>query len=444
MFGKLSERSNLTDKQLLFWLGHAINPGVELDTDATTYGFHIAGELDSVRFQTALARAIHECDALKSVFYEDAESIPQQKILLEIPQSCEVLALDANEIDQWVSSQVAKPLDIGKQVFSSSLVRIKANRYLWLFKYHHLIGDATSVSILYQRVSELYLNANAQSNLSARNSETMHTYRNYIESKKNEKRDSVAYQAAVDFWNAKLQGKQSGKSADLYETTKRTLEISEVTGKQLNDLCRDQGLRSPAIGLLAILATSLFVESQSFSTTIGINLRDRPKDFERVFGLFVSTCPLRIEATAKLTFLELANLIRREIDEVSKFTQSLVPNPMHARIWNVLFNYLYLDFSTFAEYPVTVERHISCHSNKHLNFQAKAFQNSTRISIDLYLANIPEMQTMCEDNFLRVLNVCLNEPHASLANLAEHLKRSTQPRLSRRAILVGTTHRGPV
>jgi len=428
MFGTWGEKSNLTEKQLLFWLGHLMNPEVELDTDATTYGFQIAGALDPDRFRKVVDQALGESNALKSVFAPDPEGVPQQFFRASLDGSCDLLELNESELEAWVATRVATPIALDRESFSTSLVRLSETRHLWCFKYHHLVGDASSVALLYQRASNLYLNPEAP--------ELQQSPVNFKVFERN-RRVSPAYRDSLQYWDSKLEGESSGKAAGLYTTSLRTLELSEVHGRALISFCGLNGLRSPAIGLLTALFGTLFVQNQSCSAIVGMNLRDRPQAFKNTFGLFVSTCPLKIRGNPAGTLFELANLIQSEVGEISKQTQTLVPNPVHNRVWNTLFNYLHLDFSNFAGFPVTVTRHLSRHSNKQLNFQVRAFAGTNQFSIDLLFADAIYPQALQEkfvSDYSRILQSCLDGDPSPLSDLIRNLSAGSPPRLSRREV----------
>ena len=444
MFGSFGEKSNLTEKQLLFWLGHALNPSVELDTDATSYGFHIDGEIDVDRFQNAFQTALEDFAALRTVIYTDSEGIPQQRIPPKIDHKLEFNIIELSLLNDWIIRRVSTPIDINKALFSTALLQVEPNRFFWFFKYHHLIGDATSVAILFKRVSDIYL-ALTEGRIGELELEyKLGSYLAFLDYE-TERRKSIEYSNSIKFWKAKLNGHSSGLKADLYETSKKSVEISADFGRSICDFSVHQGLRSPAIIFLGVVSACLMATNQSFSSTLGLNLRDRPSSFENTFGLFVSTCPLKIDASPDLTFIDCARMIQSNIDEVSKYTQSLVPNPMHERIWNVLFNYLHLNFATFAGIPLRVERHLSIYSNKAMNIQAKAFQGTSEFSIDLFFAKqlyTPSQQERFVDGFLRVLKHCLAHPQSRLVEISKLFNESTFSRFARREISVDRTSEG--
>ena len=123
-FGDLLKETNLTENQLLFWLGSALTPGVELDTEAVVFSFEIEGALNPGRFDKAFRKLVSQSDSLRSVFHE-VDKIPQRKVNQAVDSGLEFVSFtdspDAKAAySKWFENRRKRPLNRSVQVFDLS------------------------------------------------------------------------------------------------------------------------------------------------------------------------------------------------------------------------------------------------------------------------------------------------------------------------------------
>src|SRR5262245_2111219 len=109
---ELLQRSNLTQSQALFWLGHRLQQDVPLDTHTTTFAFTIFGAVDPPRFRAASQRVVDDSDALRSVIVE-VDGVPQRLTRQELASPLPLIDLSghadaAGAVASWIRCRQAE------------------------------------------------------------------------------------------------------------------------------------------------------------------------------------------------------------------------------------------------------------------------------------------------------------------------------------------------
>jgi Condensation domain len=381
MFGSVGQISNLTEKQILFWLGNALQEYGELDTDATTYVFEMKTALDTDVFRLAFESVVEETDALKFLFRQENGYPIRSLQVASATGSIQCVALEHPLVEPWIESRAQRPLNTSVRVFDASLIQSSAGCSFFVFKYHHIIGDAQSVHLFFRKVEDHYRAIEASSPVPKTFAASFDDFVTF----ERVRRASPEVGEAKAFWSSRLKGVQ-GSPGGIHTTSVSRFKVDKNLGQRIVGLCKEYKLRSPAVFFAAALFLQLRSRSKDDRVRIGMNFKDRPTEFQNTFGLFVSTCPLQADVSAGMTFLSLCRNVQSEIGLASAHTQTLVPNPLNSRVWSVLFNYLNLRFDSFAGIPVSTRRILSTRSNKELSFQMNTFAGSDSFEVSLHAA----------------------------------------------------------
>src|SRR5215204_4503056 len=150
--------SNLTQSQLWIWTGQQLSPNVPLYN--VVFTFELSGEINVSRFQTAFQILINKSDSIRTVF-ESIDDIPRTKLLDSISYKIEFLDLsqekDSIEHFQfWLDERMKKNFDLSKTLFDSVLIKMQDSKFIWYFNQHHLICDASGVSVQYKAFAKIY------------------------------------------------------------------------------------------------------------------------------------------------------------------------------------------------------------------------------------------------------------------------------------------------
>ncbi|MCC6604159.1 MAG: hypothetical protein IT327_13175 [Anaerolineae bacterium] len=156
--GNIREASNLTELQLLYWVGHQLRPSAAHFNNAFTFTFTTS--LDPHLFQQAFAIAVAEHDVLRTVIHEQ-DDIPQQQVLDKPPTVLGIVDLSAEPdptraAQTWQQQRVQRPFQLTHGLYDAALLKLNETHYLWFFNQHHLITDASSFFLIAETVLANY------------------------------------------------------------------------------------------------------------------------------------------------------------------------------------------------------------------------------------------------------------------------------------------------
>ena len=154
-----SERLPLSAAQLGIWFAHQMDP--------TGHAFNIAeyltihGAIDRCLFETAARHVAGEVEPLRARL---GETLGEPWQVVDPATDLIVTFLDmtseSNPEDaavRWMQDEAARPVDLVKgPLVSWSLFKIADNRFLWCHRYHHVVVDGFSLSLIARRMAEVY------------------------------------------------------------------------------------------------------------------------------------------------------------------------------------------------------------------------------------------------------------------------------------------------
>ncbi|MDW4897352.1 amino acid adenylation domain-containing protein [Streptomyces californicus] len=116
----------------------------------------IDGPLDADLFTAALRRAVAEAETL-AVRVSERDGVPVQRVVPAEPVVHRLESTEA-EAEAWMRQDLARPVDLAADgaLMTQALFRIGEERHLWYQRVHHIAVDAYALSLIGQRVAELY------------------------------------------------------------------------------------------------------------------------------------------------------------------------------------------------------------------------------------------------------------------------------------------------
>ncbi|WP_257142328.1 condensation domain-containing protein, partial [Streptomyces sp. sk226] len=116
----------------------------------------IDGPLDADLFAAALRRAVAEAETL-AVRVSERDGVPVQRVVPAEPVVHRLESTEA-EAEAWMRRDLARPVDLAADgaLMTQALFRIGEERHLWYQRVHHIAVDAYALSLVGQRVAELY------------------------------------------------------------------------------------------------------------------------------------------------------------------------------------------------------------------------------------------------------------------------------------------------
>ncbi|MDO6819760.1 amino acid adenylation domain-containing protein [Zobellia sp. 1_MG-2023] len=355
----------LTKCQSALWAGQRINPNVPLHN--VVYTFEIEGEIEHTLFEKAFQKLINATDILRMVFSEE-QGNPIQTILNEIDFSLELVDFTSNNdniaVDEWLYQRTLQRMDISKRVFHTALLRTGPNNYIWFLKLHHLVTDAVSNSILYNRMNSFY--------------------QNELEKVTAPLQDFPSFSDYIKYENDQITTKSGADSQNYWiDKTKDTLELPQFYGEKLKKSTearrtyvhlgaeRSQKLRDLAkqpefkgwtedLTLFNIFLTLNFSYihrvSGQHKLAIGAPANNRPtRDFQKTAGLFIEVLPLVIEIEEDDTFISIFNRVKVETNAYLRNVSPGCATPSTNASFNAILNYIHADFPDFNGFPTKTE-----------------------------------------------------------------------------------------
>ncbi|RKZ79751.1 MAG: hypothetical protein DRR19_24565, partial [Candidatus Parabeggiatoa sp. nov. 1] len=310
----------LSSPQRDIWFDQILHPDVPLYNIG---GYvRIEGPIEPNLFEKALNQIIQENDALRIILHE-GESLPTQTFAenVHINLDFQDFSTQENAFEsalKWMSEEFVKPFQLyDGLLFQFALCKASDNCYYWLKKYHHLIVDGWAISLVVQRVATAY---NA---LSAGQSST-HNYYSYQDFIQNDQTylESEKFVKAKHYWQEKYREVPEPllvrKSAAQFQgqtlpSQRATLCLKRSFYNQLIEFAQKK-----KVSLFHVILGSLycyFVRTcDREDLVIGLPTLNRNNAaFKQTVGLFVGVSPAWFRFGTDLSFVELVESIRKEL-----------------------------------------------------------------------------------------------------------------------------------
>ena len=407
----------LTQGQLLLWTGQELNPGDPLYN--IPHIFELTGPIDPFHFQAAFQVLVNQSDTLRTVFMKEG-GLPVQRIYDTFPYELRCIQLaSSDELESWIEERKKLPFDIAHRNFDSVLLLLPEDRNIWYFNQHHLISDAWSVSVLSQKMGELYQLSLAGSLGEASPLPRFADYLSYEQSARFNKENEPSRL----FWEQRagelpVPPRLYGEKGSPSETRSERLIISlgKERSDQLRALTKEKDLRAwtADMSLFNIFSTVLFVflhrVSGQKNIAIGSPAHNRPTPtFKQTPGVFIELFPLVAEIEEGESF---QNLFKRMAIQSNEFLRHAKPGASSFRLsrqFNVVLNFIHTKFGNFGEMPMKGEWLHPGHSDSghHLRLQVHDLNHTGDIQLNFDLNTSvfpPNLRQGVPQHFLQVLD----------------------------------------
>lgn len=136
------------------YYAHQLAPlGSELNTADCV---EIDGPLDADLFVEALRRTVGEAETL-ALRVSESDGVPVQRIAPPARTVVHRLELTEDRAEAWMREDLARPVDLADgALMTQALIRVGEERHRWYQRVHHIAVDAYALSLIGQRVAELY------------------------------------------------------------------------------------------------------------------------------------------------------------------------------------------------------------------------------------------------------------------------------------------------
>ena len=426
----MSRRAQLSQTQLRIWTGQRLAP------DSPLYNmpmlFHFEGKVDESVFAQAFQRLVEQCDCLRTTFHE-VNGTPEQRIADRAERRIETIdatGMEESEFRDWVKERGRRKLNLDQCAFDSVLIR-RGKRHAWLLNLHHLVTDASSTRLLYERMSEGYaalLRGDAQEPAD----ET--PFADYVEHER-EQCDSEKYRWAAEFWRKPQERTNEvcfyGRSAKSETPRSRRVAcpLNSEQSEGLKRLAGEKGFRAltedlSLFNLVAcLLSAFLHRISGESRVRLATPLHNREtKRFANTSGVLIEMYPLGVSLEPDETFRSLhgriaresLTLIRNAVPGVS--TEVVTPMP------EAFLNFLILKLPAFADMRVRTEwLHPNAIDPAHaLRLQVHDFDATGHVQFHFDFNEGVFDETSQQNaigHFLRLLDAALDNPDRAIAEV---------------------------
>ncbi len=363
----LLEQSNLTQSQFLMWMGQQMSPDAPLYNVVHT--FTIQGLLDIDAFRKAFQSLVDHNDAFRIIF-RAASGVPRQEVLKDVSASVEFFdysqkADTDTPYQAFLNERKMRLLALDKPLFDSALVRLANDRYIWYLCQHHIMTDAVSAELIFERMAYYY-----QLALEDRLDDIPEPpqYWDFVRYER-EFRRTAEFQQALAYWRDKygeplppteFYGRTSPNAT--LQTERVVSDLGAQRSARLREIARQDSFASPNedMSLFTIFATLLFATIHRLNgqrtLRLGTPFHGRPTvDSLDIIGLFIEMGVMQVNVEDGETFVSLGEKVTAETLEGLAHVQPGMSSAETNRTYDVILNYIQASFSEFAGLPVTKE-----------------------------------------------------------------------------------------
>ncbi|MDJ0719088.1 MAG: amino acid adenylation domain-containing protein [Prochloraceae cyanobacterium] len=323
-----------TQQGILFHSLYAPNSGIYFQQFTCTF----EGNFNPEAFQKAWERVLSRYTVLRTLFLWENRKQPLQVVRksVNLPWSNHDWR-DLSETEQQQRLETFLENDISKgfvlnqaPLMRFATIRIEANKYQFIWSYHHLLIDGWGVPIVLKEVLAFYKAFSAGEDLKLKTSRPYQDYIAWLQ-----KQD--VSQTEV-YWRGELQGFTNPtplvveRITDNNEGQKQSyqeqhLQLSEKVTNNLKNLVQKHRLTLNSLiqGTWAILLSRY---SGNSDVVFGATVSGRPPSLsgmESMVGLFINTLPVRVKLSDSMQLLPwLQELLAKQLEREQYSYSSLV------------------------------------------------------------------------------------------------------------------------
>ncbi|MFA0962344.1 amino acid adenylation domain-containing protein [Roseivirga sp. BDSF3-8] len=215
----------------------------------------------------------------------------------------------------YIKNDFVIPFSVSTEsLFKFEIIKLDESRWIWYAKVHHILSDGWGISLLFQRVSELYNSLTKLDKLNIQERKFSNFIYNDIEYLK-----SQSYSEDRDYWLNKYRynsqvlfplkpGDNENKKGKIF-----SLNISSHSYISFKNICKKNNVTS----FQAILGINSLLFCQGTDRdgiSIAVPLLNRSnRYFKETMGPFMNILPVRIETDHALTLLDLIKGVKKEL-----------------------------------------------------------------------------------------------------------------------------------
>ena len=440
-----SVATNLTRNQLLIWVGQKQNSEAPLYNMIKTFTFEHG--LDIAAFHQGFQALIAQTDILRTTIVE-FEGGPQQVVLDSFPYSLDCVSFSENgtaaaQYQAWLDERCARLFALDRCLFDSALVQLDGHT-VWYLNLHHIVSDAATFQVLYDRMASLYRSALNRDTaaLEARVTPQFSAYvlheqqvrqtKRYEEATKHWRQAALIESEPLEFYGKRVVSEEP-------RTERLSFQFGLERTAKLHALAGEKGVRLFSRDLTRLnLFTALYAAFVSRLTqveqfNVGMPFHNRATLEQReTAGLLIEIGLLPIDIDEKMTLRSLIEAVSEQTFAGLRHVQPGVSEASHNRAYEVLLNYITVQYSDFAGmWPTADWLHTGYGDGHHaIRAQVHNFMSADQYSIDFDFKRdlfTAEQQKQAVEQFLLLCDTLLEAPdqpihQTSLLTQGQHRK----------------------
>ncbi len=282
----------------------------QLNRESTEYhiasAFLVKGIFDVKKFKRSLILLASRHTLLRSVVTAVDDQLffhvhNPKGLSTELPLT--VSTFSGEDINTELRRLVHSPFVLQGQLLWRCHIIKSSNNFIFLMNCHHLIADAWSIRIFMQDLCT----RNLSSSFIASYADYVTWSMRYLQSKQQQTREAYWKKKLINFSELNLPidyprpDQSRGKGRQLY------FEWSKTQTKKLRDFAYTHRITESTV-LLSVYAIMLSLFSDQDDLLIGMPFANRPlPEFEKTFGLFAQTLPIRLILQRELPVIDILN-----------------------------------------------------------------------------------------------------------------------------------------
>ena len=269
----------------------------------------IDGELDRVRFETAVNKLVERHESFR-ISFEMTEEGPILKVHNDFKVDMDYMNAEGGSLEKLVDNFI-RPFDLSKApLLRICLVKLEDKKYLMLLDMHHIISDGTSTNIFFRDFACLYQGLDLPE-LKVQYKEYIFWQDKLLKSKLMEKQERFwmnrfsdnipVLDLPTDFQRPTVQS---------FEGDRIWFSLDKDIVAGINKLCSQYDVTLFMV-LLAAYNILLYKLTGQEDIVVGSPIAGRThSDLENIIGMFINMLPLRNKPSGFKTFVQFINEVK--------------------------------------------------------------------------------------------------------------------------------------
>ena len=385
--GTVSEASNLTKLQFLYWISQVMRPDAAFLN--TIIIFDLPGEIEELSFKHAFETLVQYSDSMRTTIVEN-DGVPQTVVGTGLPAPLEFVNL-SNEsepeaaFEAWLSARATRPFNITASLYDAALVKLKPNHYRWYINQHHIIADAQAFFAAFNYLKIGYETAVAgQTDIQLK----MPSYQTYVDYEL-AFRQSRRYEKAGQYWDKKLNPgpnpvrfNNSTPAKKSAKVTQLSVDLGVERSRRLSEAALGKNVftLNEELSTYNLLAALFFIQLQKMNQNerLGVvtPVHNRTTDaFRETIGLFMEMCPLQVTLNEEDSFDSVIKKVRKETRSTMPQAQYGSALSLPSETFDVMFNMHQVPVMRLGEIPVGFRKYhpgygsesFACHIHQYMD-----------------------------------------------------------------------------